>query len=52
MVFDASLHNTLHYNVRIKSKWSHPDKEVVPSLCVKVISNEKRAFGLANLVTI
>ena len=31
MVLDASLPNTQHYKVRIKSKWSNPRKGVAPS---------------------
>ena len=27
MAFDASLHNTQHYKVRIKGKWSNPGKK-------------------------
>ena len=31
MVLDASLLNTQHYKVWIKSKWNNPGKRVVPS---------------------
>ena len=31
MVLDASLLNTQHYKVQIKSKWRNPGKGVVPS---------------------
>ena len=30
MVLDASLLNTQHYKVWIKSKWSNPERGVVP----------------------
>ena len=31
MVLDSSLLNSQHYKVRIKDKWSNPEKEVAPS---------------------
>ena len=31
MLLDASLFNFMHYNVRIKSKWSNQWKGVAPS---------------------
>ena len=40
-VLDASLLNTKHYKVQIKSKWSNPRKSVAPSPTVK-----KGAFRL------
>ena len=45
MILDASLVNTQHYKVRIKSKWSNPEKEVAPSRHLSVVAMEKGAFG-------
>ena len=44
MVVDASLLNTRHYKVRIKAKWSHPEKRVAPSLHHGVVANAKGTF--------
>ena len=42
MVLDASLLNTQHYNVRIKSKWSNPGKVEAPSPTPRCSSYWKR----------
>ena len=39
MVLNASLINTQHHDIRIKSKWSNPGKGVV------LIAIERGAFG-------
>ena len=45
MVRDASLLNTQHFLVRIKSKWINSEKRVVPSLYFGVIAIELGDFG-------
>ena len=46
MVLDATLLNTQHYKVRIKVKWSNPEKGVAPTLHLGVVAIEKGAFEL------
>ncbi len=46
MVLNASLLNTQHYKVRIKSKVEQSWKGVVPSPHLGVVAIEKGAFGL------
>ena len=55
MVLDASLLNIQHYKVRIKSRWSDPEKGVAPSLHLNVVAVETGPSGrhrlrLANLL--
>ena len=38
-----SLHNTHHYKVQIKGKWSNPGKRVAPSYT----ANEKGAYDVS-----
>ena len=45
MVLDATLLSFLHYMVRIKIKWSNPEKGVCPLLHLGVVAIEKGAFG-------
>ena len=40
IVLDTSLLNTQDYKVRIKSKWSNPEKGVEPYLHLGVIATE------------
>ena len=47
MVLDASLLNSQHYKVEIKSMWSNPEKWVAP---FGVIAIEKAAFELPSTV--
>ena len=44
IVLGASLHNTQHYKIRIKSKRSSPGNEVAPSPHFCVVAIEKGAF--------
>ena len=46
MVLDASLLNTQHYKVRIKSKVEQSREGVAPPLHLGVVAIEKGAFGL------
>ena len=45
MILDASLLNTQHYKLRMKVKWSNPEKGVAPPLHLIVVALEKGAFG-------
>ena len=45
MAFDAALHNTQYYKVRIKGKWGNPGKGVMFSRHLIVVAIEKGAFG-------
>ena len=44
MVLYVPLLNAQHYKVRIKSKWSNPEREVAPFLHLSVLAIEKRTF--------
>ena len=45
MVLDAFLLSIQHNKVRIKGKWSNPEKVVAPSLHLGIVAIKKRAFG-------
>ena len=47
MVLDASLLNTQHYKVRIRGKWSHPEKEVALSAIHRCYSYRKERLQVA-----
>ena len=46
IVLDATLLSTQHYKVRIKVKWSNPEKGVAPPLHLGGVAVEKLAFVL------
>ena len=45
MILVTFLHNTQHYKVRIKGKVAQTMKELLSSLHLCVITNEKEVFG-------